>query len=334
MKTIFLLLVLSLLQLPFAEAATKTKKSAKATTETKKEEPAKTGADLDPAAGANPPPNTVAGQQPTLVPIPEKGEDAIKNNRLATLEGSKSPFSGQLQFAYSGSSIDHPFSESAPNPSGIAPPPLVTLSGTGSVRYRIDPHTTTSVGTGITTQTPFQGPKNTTVADPYVDIARSYRVGPVQGRASFAFTYWTNDQYRNELGYRTEYSLANEAFYEWDFGLTTGLAFNLDANTFASQNYSQAVRANQFTHQFQFTPYLEYKLTDILNFRTVVGIPFQHTRGLDGFFTFNRPLAYQTFGVGVAATKWLFVYPYLQFFPGKMAVDQTILGFSAIVNLF
>lgn len=147
---------------------------------------------------------------PPSLEAAEQAEET-KNNRMKTEEGSKSPLSGQFNLTYSGSSLDHPFSEYAPNPGGLEVPPLVTLSGTVSARYRIDKKTTTGVGTGVTTQTPFQGPKNTTVANPYLDIARSFRWGAIQNRADFQITLWTEAQLHDDYGQRLGFSFIDEA---------------------------------------------------------------------------------------------------------------------------
>lgn len=263
--------------------------------------------------------------------------DETKNARMKAVEGSKSPYSGQFNLTYSGSSLDHPFSNKAPNPSNFADPPLVTLAGTVSARYRIDKKTTTGIGTGVTTQQPFQGPKNTTVADPYADIARSFRWGPIQNRADFQVTLFTQDQLHNQYGQNFGFSAVDEAFYEFDFGFTMGLALEIDGNTFSgdAKYANDAIRAGQVSYDIYPEPYFEYVLSKRVNLRSVLQVGFEHNRTQQSM-VFNGPKVGQTFGVGISAADWLFLYPYLRGVPysGTFGAKTTTLGMNAIINLF
>ena len=262
-------------------------------------------------------------------------KDADMNNkRMQTLEGSKSRWSGQLQFNYSGSTFNHPFSREAPNPGHSVPPPVVTLDGTFSARYRIDDKTTAGLGSGVTTQTPFQGPKNTSLADPYVDVAKSYKVGPIYNRSDLQFTVWTNHQYHSDYGYRQGVSLTNESFYEFPIGLTAGVALELDYNVFAEGDYP---KDQQPLWDVAFDPYFEYSINDTFNLRSVIGIADYKNKDKLGTDRFYHPSVYQTFGLGIAATKSVFVYVYAKAYPYRnkpVAADNTLFGFSTIINLF
>jgi hypothetical protein len=263
-----------------------------------------------------------------------------ENNRMKTLEGSKSPFSGQFNITYQGSSLSHPFSADAPNPGGFTPPPLVTMSGSVAVRYRIDKNTTMGVGTGVTTETPFQGPKDTTVSDPYMDIARSYMIGKVHNRADFQATFWTNDQYHNDLGYRVGLTATNESSHLFSFGLTVGFLLELDYNFFsgsaqyATTTATAGVLGNQVQWDLITDPFFEYALSEQVNLRTVIGIQSINLRNLASDFAFTHPTVYETLGVGVQILPAWFIYPFVQFFPSQMASNNTVVGFNTIINLF
>jgi hypothetical protein len=263
-----------------------------------------------------------------------------ENNRMKTLEGSKSPFSSQLNISYQGSSISHPFDKEAPNPSGQVPAPLVTASGTVSLRYRNDKNTTMGVGTGVTTQTPFQGPKNTTVSDPYADIARSFMINKVHNRADLQAILWTNDQYHNDFGYRMGLSAVNESSYLFPFGLTVGFLLEIDYNFFSGQDqYSTAthvagITASQVQWDLITDPYFEFALGDKVNLRTVIGIQSLNTRDLASDFAFTHPTIYETFGVGVQVLPAWFIYPFVQFFPSQLQTNKTVVGFNTIINIF
>lgn len=255
------------------------------------------------------------------------------SNRMKTLQGSESRWSGQLNFTYTGSSLSHPFSAEAPNPGNQVPPPLVTLNGTVSGRYRIDPQTTAGLGLGVLTQTPFQGPKNTTLADPYIDIARNYKMGPLENRADFEVTLWTNYQYHDLYGYLFGFTALNETYYTFDFGLTVGLLLQIDANFFASgSKYDPSQRTE---YDFYTDPYFEYRLSKQFNLRSVIGIPSLHNQNLTGFFNWYHPSIYQTFGVGISLSRAAYIYPFIQFFPfsGNVSTQTTLVGFNTIINL-
>lgn len=270
-------------------------------------------------------------------PNAAKEDEEMRNKRMQTLEGSKSPWSGQFQLQYVGSTLSHPFSKEAANPDGEVPPPVVTMQGTFSFRYRIDKDTTVGLGTGIATQTPFQGPKHSTMADPYVDIARSFTLGPIHNRADFQFTHWTNYQYFHDLGWREGFTLLDESFYEFSFGLTAGLALEYDWNSFAGRpnQYDEDVKMNQTVYDLMYDPYFEYALNDMFNLRTVIGIIDYHNRN-EPALRYDHPQVYQTLGLGISATKSVFVYLYGKFVPyaGKqITTNDSTFGFSTIINI-
>jgi hypothetical protein len=270
--------------------------------------------------------------------LAKEAEDAeFKNNRMNTAAGSRSPFSGQLSFGYSGATLSDPFSKNAPNPGKLKVPPVVSFSGSVSARYRINRVTTTGVGIGILNQ----GWKNTTVADPYIDIARSFRVGAIQSRASFSTTLITNRQ-NKDLGQVLNFGIADEAFYEFSFGLTAGLAFSLDYAVFQAVTSGPNagdpdLLGSQETYTLGASPYFEYSLTDKIGLRSVIGIYFAHNRAQDGTFTMYQPRIYQTLGVGIANIPGMFLYPYVRMYPynkGTFTFANTAYGISAIINLF
>src|SRR4051812_36410724 len=82
-----------------------------------------------------------AAEQKKAQPAASDNEET-KNARALALEGSKSPWSGQLQLTYLGSSLNHPFSDELANPSHQDNPSPVSLSGIVAVRYRFNDTTT------------------------------------------------------------------------------------------------------------------------------------------------------------------------------------------------
>ena len=326
-------------------APKKAKKKKKAKAKAKKKAIEAQSPDAVPATPTPQGPNKLSENPPSLkaAEIADKKEEIAKdaaangdseetkNARMKAVEGSKSPFSGQFNITYSGSSVNHPFSKEAPNPGQLPVPPLVSISGTVSARYRLDKKTTMGVGTGVLNQ----GFKTTSVSDPYADIAHSFRWGPIQNRADFQFTLWTQDQLHKGYGQNLGFSAVDEAFYEWDFGLTTGLAFEIDVNTFSSDPKFDAVKAGQVSYDIYPEPYFEFALSKRVNLRSVLQVGFEHTRDL-GSMKFTGDRVGQTLGVGISATDWLFLYPYLKGVPysGTFGVKTTVVGLNTIINLF
>jgi hypothetical protein len=224
-----------------------------------------------------------------------------QNNRMRALEGSKSKYSGQIQAAYSGSTIDHPFAAEAANPGGLNPPPVVSASALIQGRYRINENQSAGLGGGITGETPFQGIKNVTLSDPTADWAISSQMGSVHNRFDVIGQVYTAN-YEIKYGYAAGVSLVDDLLYNFSSGLTVGLTSEIDYNAFSSDNANGVdVRSVQKDYNLGLFPVAEYKLSKRLNLRSVLGFQFEHDRDLQGW-TFIAKRLYQTAGLGVSAT--------------------------------
>jgi hypothetical protein len=287
-------------------------------------------------------------------PTPSKSptaEEITQNNRARALEGSRSPFSGQFNISYAGSSINHPFIGDVGNPGKLIPPPLVLAQGTVALRYRVDDKTSLGLGLGLTTLHPFQGPSDTTLANPTIDLQRSFKIGPLHNRADAAFTIYTDQQNHVNLGADFGFTVLDEIYYEFSFGLTAGLLLEFDANLYSPSFYDPnlyvgtppqltvqpAVLSNQVGYDIIPSPYFEYTLSKKVNLRSVIGIQLLHTLDRDSTFSYFMPDVYQTFGVGISILEAWYFYPYFQFFPynGIHLSTQTVFfGFNTVINLF
>ena len=274
-------------------------------------------------------------QMGTAVATP--ADEVQQNNRMRALEGSKSPWSIQLQLSYAGSSLVHPFSELAPNPANDTPPPVVKMSGLVQGRYRISKAQSVGFGAGLSAETPFQGIKNTSISDPYADYAYSITSGSYHNRTDFAAQIYTADD-ETKYGYSSGYSLSNDSL--WSFGktgLTVGLSAAIDYSTFGNSNaIAGDLKRYQQDYDFNFYPFAEYSITKRVNFRSVVGAQYTHT--LDqADFTFHRKKIYETAGLGVSWTDDVFTYFFVKFYPSplnQINSEDTSVGFSAIINMF
>jgi hypothetical protein len=267
--------------------------------------------------------------------VPQDSQEA-QNNRMRALEGSKSKWSAQIQAAYSGSTIDHPFSADAPNPGGLNPPPVVSASALIQGRYRINKDQSFGLGGGVTGETPFQGVKNVTLSDPTADWALSSQFGSLHNRFDVVGQIYTAN-YEIKYGYARGVSLVDDLLYNFASGLTVGLTSEVDYNAFSTDKADGVdVRAIQKDYNLGIFPVVEYKLSKRLNLRSVMGFQFEHDRNLDGWTLIAKRI-YQTAGIGVSATDDLFFYLYALFYPSPIAGlshNETSVGFSAIINLF
>lgn len=256
-----------------------------------------------------------------------------ENNRMQSIVGSTSRWSAHFNLTYTGPSIATPLGANAPNPLHQVPVPLVQLAGTVSIRYRLDPASTLSFGTGLMVYTPLSHPTGWSASDPYVNYNRLFDTGPIHNYLTIGATAWTDNQYFTQDGYRFGFSLGDESYHVFHFGLTVGVDFWASANTFASG--AQYDPTQQDFWYIGGGPYAEYAISDKVSLRSVLGVTGDHTEATPGnAVVWENP--YQTLGVGVQIIKPWYMYVYLIGSPysGNFTSQNTGLGFNTIINLF
>lgn len=257
-----------------------------------------------------------------------------ENTRMQSLVGSSSRWSAHFNLTYTGPAIATPFGSNAPNPLHQVPEPLVELAGTVSARYRLDPESTLSFGTGVLVYTPITDPHGWSVSDPYLDYNRLITTGPIHNYVTVGGTVWTDNQYFTQDGYRFGFNLNDESYHVFKSGLTVGLDLWAALNTFASGQQ----RYNPGQQDYWYIgggPYAEFAFSDTLSLRSVIGITGDHTEATPGnAVVWENP--YQTLGVGVQVIKPWYIYLYVIGTPysGNLTSQNTGLGFNTIINLF
>lgn len=261
------------------------------------------------------------------------GSVNAENTRMQSLVGSSSRWSAHFNLTYTGPAIATPFGASAPNPLHQVPVPLVELAGTVAMRYRVDPESTFSFGTGLMVYTPFSNPTGWSVSDPYVDYNRLITTGPIHNYVTVGGTVWTDNQFFTQDGYRFGFSLNDESYHVFKCGLTTGLDLWAAVNTFAPG--SQYNPSQQDSWYIGGGPYAEFAFSDTVSLRSVIGVTGDHTRATPGnAVVWENP--YQTLGAGVQIIKPWYIYLYVIGSPysGDFTSQNTGLGFNTIINLF
>ncbi len=255
-----------------------------------------------------------------------------QNNRMQSIVGSSSRWSGHLNFTYTGPAITNPFGGMAPNPLGQIPPPFVSTSGTISIRYRLDPASTISAGFGLQGVYPFSTLKTWDAADPYLNYNRMIDTGPVHNYVSIGPTWYTDPINAGMFGYLFGAGIVDESYHVFSFGLTAGVDIWVGANVFSPGKYDMT---QQDLWYLGGGPYLEYELTSWLNVRSVLGIQGDHTLATaGGAVHWEHP--YQTLGLGIQILKPWYVYTYVIGSPysNNFVAQNVGLGFNTIINLF
>jgi hypothetical protein len=259
----------------------------------------------------------------------------LNTNRLKTLEGSKSRWSGQLNFTYQGSSVSHPFDSIAGNPLGQTNPYPVNLQGTVAVRYRLDSQTTVGLGTGIYIEKPFADPQNGSVSNPQLDLAHTFKFWNLHNYADFLINGYTDHNYHDVYGYDFGATASDDISYGWKNGITVGTSFQADFNIFGA-GAPEFSLSGQDLWDLNFYPYFEYKINDTFNIRTLLGFQYQHIRDSAASLALDSLPIYNSTGLGIQVFQPLYVYVFAQFTPfnGKATWQNNWCGFNVIYNLF
>jgi hypothetical protein len=275
----------------------------------------------------------------------EDVDEQLTNKQLRALSGSKSKYSISTQFNYTGGTIQKPIAEERPNISGAATSTDVSgIVGDINGKYNIDQRHSVMAGFGVRYVTPFYGtstPKIQTPSgklvyngdkvdadNPYLQGQYIFTSGKVQNIVQLQGLYFTATD-RVNADYVSQWTINHYAVYEvGTTGLTLGIANMLQTNTFNTTAGDQ----NDLT--FNIDPYLEYRLNDTFNLRTVTNLwNYDHVRAQD-YFTWDHNQIWQSVGVGISITRDIFIYPNAQFLLENIRADQTNVALNTFINIF
>lgn len=288
-----------------------------------------------------------------------KGQDTdqlITNRMERARTGSKSKgLSGSFNLNYLAGSIERPLDRDRPNIlAGAGVPTAPTLSGSLGVRYRIDTQSNLNLSAGIQSRRPFHDSltsldSRTSIRNVGLTYTYINRLGSLQS-VTRAIGGVGIDDASQILGYVGGVSLGQTLLS--DLGgsrLTLGLSasvgysyFNKDPNQVARGADVQRVFGRpsmllglqQSDIDWGVYPFMEYVLTDKLNWRLLTGQFFQHQRILGDHMRFAAARLYVSTGIGIAVTRDIFLYPNVQFVPENPRSDLTNIAISADINVF
>lgn len=275
-------------------------------------------------------------------------DETLTNAKLRAETGSKSRFSIATAFNYDGGSFNKPLAADRPNIQGVTGATTVAdLNGTINAKYNITQKDSILVGGGLRWVTPLQGAQRPRgydgqmfdVYDPSVNYQRIYKIGNVQSYFQVGPTFYTRTNLTGE-GYIANLGIYNVNAYEIGAtGITIGLESGAGAGFYkAPAPYGNMsaddVRDDESDYNGFLYPYLEYQITDKINFRTVSFLlSYEHTR-LHPMSTFRQDKVIQSAGIGFSVTRDVFLYPNIQFVPDQLRPEDTNVGISANINIF
>ncbi len=291
--------------------------------------------------------STNAGETKTKVQKQNKVEgdldNEITNAKLRAESGSKSKFSSSISATYSGGSISDPGSKDRKNLLGGSNVEQVRFSGRVSGRYRFTKNTSMTAGIGMNIVQPFHSAQEelgqndygdkTEVSNPNVAVSHYRRVNNWMLQAGGGVTVITAEKTRL-AGYQANPYLTGTALYDFKNGFNVGMLLAVDTLVL-NRNAS---RANP-DFEFGWHPFVEYAFNDTFNFRTIWNFGVAHSSGeVPGQNRWTNTGMRQSFGLGIAATRDIFLYPNFQIptrnFYADFESDRTTVGISATINVF
>lgn len=269
-------------------------------------------------------------------------DEEITNARMRAASGSRSKFSGSVSAYYDGGNLEDPLSATRPNLSGD--PDVPTFSGGGgstSLRYRMSPNHSFTAGVGFQMIQPLQSSEDNELANDFTitnpSVGYSY-IGKVAGfqtssGVSITLGTWEGWQDINAAGTDIDSSIGVSQTFTKAFGnsgFSAGLSFS--ASVF---QYSDSLEDNANAISAGIFPFAEYQFNDTFVARTVFGyFNYRNKRRYDSTFKFTRAYEYQSVGLGIVASRDIWIYPNIQFIPDNLDVENTNVGVSLTMNMF
>lgn len=255
----------------------------------------------------------------------------ITDSKLKADSGSLSRYSLKVSLTYAGPPIGDITSEKQPNPDGSIGNNDTALIGSIGGRYRLDTKSAISVGTGISSLTPFHGSKRTDIKTPYLSYDRNARLGSVQMRNSYGVSVTTVKEYL-DVGQYATLSYDNSLVYNLG---ASGFAVGLDSSV-SGFLYNRGYENKDRTagrYFVGFYPQVKYNINDKANIYTSLALGFTNPRSLsDELAMLNRTLSGRL-GAGYAFTREIYFSTFLNFYPKELRTESTTVSFSTVFSV-
>ncbi len=268
-------------------------------------------------------------EQRDNAPVTEDIDSEITNAKMRAESGSKSKHSLSMGVGYSGGSVKDAFSKTRPNISANSTVEAKTsAAGDLNYRYRMTPSDSLTAGFGLKWVTPtFEGQK-IEASNPGVGYSKTFKAGAVQNSFSAGLTAITASEliesskmaYSADVGHTGIMEIGRSG---WQLGLSGAVSY---------YNYTQNL-GGQTEYELGLYPFIEYAFNDKYNFRSVYrGNSYGSVR--ENNMTFEQFEPTQSLGVGIAATRDIFLYPNIQWVWRDVTAEKTNVAMSASMNFF
>ena len=269
-------------------------------------------------------------EQAEKAPVSEDIDNEITNAKMRADSGSKSKHSLSFSAGYNGGSLKDAFSKKRPNIAENSTIEAKTAaSGDLSYRYRLSASDSLTAGFGLKWVTPtFEGQK-VEASTPSVAYNTSFKAGAIQNSMSLGAYKVTSSELIEGIKASGGASFDHVALGEigrsgWQLGLATSLGYS---------TYSAFVPESQIEYSIGVFPFVEYAFNDKYNFRTVYrGNTYNSIRENNKAFVQEEPT--QSLGIGIAATRDIFLYPNIQWVWRDVTAEKTNVALSASMNFF
>ena len=282
----------------------------------------------------------------------------ITDIRLRAERGSLSRYSAKLSLGYMGPVIDDLGNPYQPDLDQSVTHNPTSFRGSVAGRYRWNSESAMGFGTGISRVTPFAEGARTDINTPFVSYDHSDRMRAYQLRESVEASLVTNPEMKNCGQFamlQAMFSVMRNIHYS---ALEVGIDSNFQYGFF-SRGYNPgdpgAVRTasrrggsragissladhnlgdgNAQAFSFGFSPNVRYRFSDNVGSFASVQIGYYNPRSAQGTLELrNKSLSGRT-GLDIAITKWIFVSPFIGFYPQQLSVSTTTVNFSTILSV-
>ncbi len=245
--------------------------------------------------------------------------------------GSLSRYSFKLDLGYNGPTIGKPLEKDLPNPDNMRRVNATNIKGNISGRFRLDSNSAVFLGGGLSALYPFHGMGRMDINTPQIGYDMFHRVGDAQMRNAFGVSFETVPTYQ-AVGIAGGLNYIGSTLF--DLG-TSGFASGMDLILFYKV-YNRAylpTDGNTPRYTAILSPSLKYNLSDRASIGTNLGFAFWNPRALGNTTALLPQTAIQRLSFGYAFKKTVFVAPYLNFYPSKLAMDTTTINLSTVFSL-
>lgn len=263
----------------------------------------------------------------------KKFEDTLEitDSKMRADLGSMSRYSFKFDMSYFGPAVGKPFEKDLPNPDHMVRVNATNLRGSISGRYRLDSNSALFVAGGLSALYPFHGMSQFNVNTPTFGYDMFHRLGEAQVRNAFGASVETVPTY---LAVGVSGGLNYIGSVLFDLG-ASGFATGMDL-MFFYKLYNREYRAiDGFVQRYTgiLAPSLKYNFSDRWSMSTNVGFAFWNPRFIKNETALWPQTITQKLGVGYAFSKAVYVSPYLNFYPAKVAMDTSTINISTVFSI-